>query len=100
MTGREPWTPQSDTPLEEPAPRSTRFARGSMAPPVGDADDTAPRVRLVALFEHEPVVPVSLDRARPPAVAPRPRKTRGAPWMLTAGVIAVMLLLGWLMVTR
>lgn len=89
------WTPQSDTPLEPSPPR--RLARGSLPPPVDDADDTAPRVRLVALFEHDPVVPVSLDRARPPAVAPRPVLR---PSMIPALVVSVIAVLGWLMLTR
>jgi hypothetical protein len=111
MTGREPsprWTPQSTTTLEEPPPWSSpRLARGSVPPPIADdADSTMPRVRLVALFEHDEPVSVSLDRPkrastnREPVTAPWPRRERGAPWIWPAVVVAVMLLLGVLMLTR
>lgn len=103
MTGRETprWTPQSTTPLEPPPPPQLRLARGSVAPPVDDADDTAPHVRLIALFEHEPSVPVPLEPP-PPVVTPpvRPRTRRGAPLGLSVAVIAVLAWLGYLMLTR
>lgn len=111
MTGREQtprWTPQSTTTIDEPPPwAKPRLARGSVAPPpADDADSTQPRIRLVALFEHEPAVTVLLERprrapiSREPVTAAWPRPSSDAPWILPITLVAVMVLLGWLMVTR